>query len=126
MSGYRYLVERLPGSSRCKRGADRRGVRAEAAAEQRDIARSVGPDVRAGRCLQAAPVRPVDGAEAAADDDGVRVQQVDQNGDTVPGGVSRLVNDLCRERVRRVPVKDLARASGMPAEGLVTSDYGRS
>src|SRR6266851_3566836 len=109
-----------------KRGADRRGVRPEAGAQQRDIARGVGPDVRAGGCLQAAPVGPVHAAETAADDHGMRVQQVDQKGDAVPGGMSGLVNDLRRDRIRSVAVKNLARAFGMSAEGLVTSDYGRS
>src|SRR6266851_4056353 len=109
-----------------KRGADRRGVRPEAGAQQRDIARPIGPDVRAGGRLQAAPVGPFDAAETAADDDGMRVKQVDEKGYSVPGGASSLVNHLRRERVRGVPIKDLARAFGMSAEGLVTSDYGRS
>jgi hypothetical protein len=51
--------------------------------------------VGAGRCLQAAPDR----SEAAADNDGMRVQQVDEKRDAVPGGVSGLVNHLRRERV---------------------------
>jgi hypothetical protein len=82
--------------------------------------------VRAGGCLQAAPVGPVHAAEAAADDDGVQIQQVNQKGDTVPGGISGLVNDLRGERVRAVPIKDLARAFRGSAKGLVSRDYGRS
>ena len=113
-------------SSGSKRGADRRGVRPEAGAQQRDIARPIGPDVRAGGRLQAAPVGPFDAAETAADDDGMRVKQVDEKGYSVPGGASSLVNDLRRDRVRGVPIKDLTRAFGISAKGLVDSDYGRS
>src|SRR5229473_3122898 len=86
--------------------------------------RGVGPDVRAGGCLQAAPIGPVDAAETAANDDGMRVKQVHEKGDTVPGGASSLVNDLRRDRVRGVPIKDLTRGFGMSAKGLVDSDYG--
>jgi hypothetical protein len=82
--------------------------------------------VRAGRGLEDLPVGPIDAAEAAADDDSVRVKHVDEKRDTLAGGGSGSGDDLCRKRIVGVLIENLLRTLGAAAHGAVRRCHGWS
>jgi hypothetical protein len=82
--------------------------------------------VHAGRGLEDLPVWPIDAAEAAADDDSVRVKHVDEKRDTLAGGGSGSGDDLRGKRIVGVLIEDLLRTLGAAAYGAVCRRHSRS